>query len=175
MLRTDNILESVKKDISTFCSKNKIIHQISCSHTFQQNRVVERKHRHILNVARTIIIHMSVLKYLWSNVVLSDYHLINMIPSSILNKRSPVSYLFPNKTRFSMTPRVFGCTSFVQSLSPGLNKLSPRSIKCVFVEYCRTKKDICVIISPSGSIWYLLMLRFLNRFLISPTGSHHYI
>ena len=39
-----------------------------------------------------------------------------------------------------MTPRVFGCTCFVQDLSLGLDKLSSRSIKCVFVGYSRTQK-----------------------------------
>jgi len=52
-------LEYVKKD-----EKNEIIHQTFCSHTSQQNGVIERKHRHILDVARIIMIHMSVLKYL---------------------------------------------------------------------------------------------------------------
>ena len=39
-----------------------------------------------------------------------------------------------------MTPLVFDCTCFVQDLSPGLDKLSPRFIKCVFVGYYRTQK-----------------------------------
>jgi len=39
-----------------------------------------------------------------------------------------------------MTLRVFYCTCFVQDLSPGLDKLSPRSIKCVFVGYSRIQK-----------------------------------
>ena len=33
VLRTDNALEYVKKDVSVFCSKNGIIYQTSCSHT----------------------------------------------------------------------------------------------------------------------------------------------
>ena len=50
LLRTDNALEYVKKDVSIFCYKNEIIHQASCSHASQQNGVVEHKHRHILDV-----------------------------------------------------------------------------------------------------------------------------
>jgi len=40
-----------------------------------------------------------------------------------------------------MAPHVFGCTCFVQDLSPDLDKLSPQSIKCAFVGYFRTQKD----------------------------------
>ena len=72
--------------------------------------------------------------------MLSACYLIIKMPSSVPNKRSPFSCLYANKTPFSMTPRVFGCTCFVLDLSPGLDKLSPRSIKCVFIEYSRTQK-----------------------------------
>jgi len=72
--------------------------------------------------------------------VLSACYLSNKIHYYVFNKRSPFSYLYANKTPFSMTPHVFGCTYFVQDLSSGLDKLSPRFIKCVFVEYFRTQK-----------------------------------
>jgi len=64
VLRTDNALEYIKNDVSLFCSKNGSIHQTSCSHTSQHNGVVERKrkHKHILDVARTMIIHMHVVR-----------------------------------------------------------------------------------------------------------------
>jgi len=63
VLHTDNALEHVKKDVFIVCSKMGF-HQTSCSHTSQQNGVSERKHRQILDIARTIMIHMSVPKYL---------------------------------------------------------------------------------------------------------------
>ena len=110
-----------------------MISQTSCSHTSQQNGVAERKYRHILDVARTLMIHMSV--------VLSACYLINRMLFSFLNKRSLFSCLYANKNPFSVTPCVFGCTCFVQDLSLGLDKLSPRSLKCVFVGYSRTQKE----------------------------------
>ena len=93
-----------------FVLKNEIIHQTSCSHTSKQNEVAERKQRHILDVAITLMIHMSVPKYLWFDDVLSACYLISRISSSILNKRSLFSYLYANKNPFSMTPRVFEFT-----------------------------------------------------------------
>ena len=39
-----------------------------------------------------------------------------------------------------MTLFVFGCTCFIQDLSPRLDKLSPRSIKCIFVVFSRIQK-----------------------------------
>jgi len=78
---------------------------------------------------------MNVPKYLWSDTVLSAYHLVNRTPSSVPNDQVPFSCLYPNKSLFFMAPRVFSCTCFVQDSSPGLDKLSLQSIKCVFVGY----------------------------------------
>jgi len=69
VLRTDNALEHVRNDVSLFCAKNEIIHKTSCTHTSQQNGVLEHKHRHILDVARTMMIHVNVPKYMLSIVV----------------------------------------------------------------------------------------------------------
>jgi len=41
-----------------------------------------------------MMIHMSVPKYLWSDVVLSAYHLLNRMPSSILDKKNSHSLVF---------------------------------------------------------------------------------
>jgi len=76
---------------------------------------------HILDVARTMMIHMHVLKYLWADVVLSACHLINRIPSSFLHCKNPFSCLYPNKSVYSVALCVFGCTCFVQDLSSVLN------------------------------------------------------
>ena len=130
----------MKNDVSLFCSKNEII-QTSCSHMSQQNGVVECKHRHILNVARIMMIHMHVPKYLWANAVLSACHLINRMPSLVLHSKIPFSCLYLDKSIFLVPLRVFGCTCFIQDSSAGLDKLSPRSIKCVFVGYSRTQKE----------------------------------
>ena len=64
VFQTDNVFEYVKNDVSFFCTKNENIHQTFCSHTFQQNGYAERKHMYIQDIARTIMFHMHVLKYL---------------------------------------------------------------------------------------------------------------
>ena len=45
--------------------KTKIIHQSTCWDTHKQNEIVERKNRHLLEVAHAIMFSMHVPKYLW--------------------------------------------------------------------------------------------------------------
>ena len=55
---------------------------------------------HILDV-RTMMIHMHVSKFLWSDVALSACYLINRMPLSVLNSTF-FSCLYSNKNVLSM-------------------------------------------------------------------------
>ena len=55
IFRSDNGTEFVNDKFNEFCITNGIIHQTSCAYTPQQNGIVERKHRHLLNVARSLL------------------------------------------------------------------------------------------------------------------------
>ena len=61
------------------------------------------------------------------------------MPSSVVHT-SPYSLLYPTTSPFPLPPRIFGCVAFVHVLDPGLDKLSPRARKCVFLGYSRTQK-----------------------------------
>lgn len=84
VLCTDNSLEFVQKEVTDFCMSCSILYQITCPHTSQQNEIVERKHRFLLDIVRTLIVTMNVLKYLWIDAIFCACYLINRMPSSVL-------------------------------------------------------------------------------------------
>ena len=112
-----------------------IFHQSSCAYTPQQNGVVERKNRHLVETARTHLLHHKVPQRFWGDVILAACYLINRMPSSILHDQIPHSILFPNHPLFCLPPRVFGCVCFVHILTPGQDNLSAKATKCVFLGY----------------------------------------
>lgn len=128
----------------SFCTDCGIIHQTSCPRSSQQNGVVEQKHCHLLDVAHTLLFHdMQVPKHFWGDVVLTACHLINHMPSNILNHKSLFSLLYPTSSPFPLTPHVFGCVAFVHVLDPGQDKLSPQAHECIFLGYSLAQKGYC--------------------------------
>lgn len=86
------------------------------------------------------MIHMHVPNYLWFDVILCTCDFINRMSFFLLHDRTPFSRLYPDTIIFFLLPRVFGYTCFVQDLTLSLDKLFPRTIKCVFVGYFKIQK-----------------------------------
>ena len=70
VLPSDNVKEYFSALFISFMSQHEILHQSSCAHTPQQNGVVERKNRHLIETARTLLLHYHVPFRIWRDVVL---------------------------------------------------------------------------------------------------------
>ncbi|RVW51869.1 Retrovirus-related Pol polyprotein from transposon RE1 [Vitis vinifera] len=136
----DNAREYFSAQFTSFMSHHGILHQSSCAHTPQQNGVAERKNRHLVETARTLLLHNHVPFRFWGDAVLTACYLINRMPSSVLHDQLPHSLLFPDQPLYFLPPRVFGCTCFVHILTPGQDKLSAKAMKCLFLGYSRLQK-----------------------------------
>ncbi|KAK1412979.1 hypothetical protein QVD17_34637 [Tagetes erecta] len=136
--RTDNGTEFVNKQLEHFFEQNGVIHQTSCAYTPQQNGIVERKHRHLLNTARSLMFQANLPLNMWNECVLTATYLINRLPSSVLDGKSPYELLFKSKPLLFHL-RSFGCLCFCTNLNPQ-NKFDSRSFKCIFIGYSAEKR-----------------------------------
>lgn len=107
--------------------------------TPQQNGRVERKHRHLLNVARSLMFQAKMPIKFWGEAVLTAAHVINLTPTRILKGKCPHEVLFGSTPSYSKL-RVFGSLCFAHKQLRDKNKFVPRSRKCVFVGYPFGKK-----------------------------------
>ena len=104
-----------------------------------KTRVAKRKNRHLLDVVGALMSTMSVLNYLWGDAVFTASHIINRMPSKVLNFKAPlfvILQIYPSFHCPSSIPlKTFGCTIFVHDHQKYHSKLDPNSIKCVFIGY----------------------------------------
>ncbi|PKU75288.1 Retrovirus-related Pol polyprotein from transposon TNT 1-94 [Dendrobium catenatum] len=144
ILRTDNGGEFINDKFKIFCTQTGIIHQSSCPHSPSQNGVAERKHRHLIETTRTLLLEASLPHFLWVDTMLTATFLINRLPSPNTQNKSPYELLYHTQPDYKNL-RVFGCLCYpwLKPYSP--TKLSQLSTPCIFIGYpCNQKGYRCL-------------------------------
>ncbi|GFZ18408.1 hypothetical protein Acr_27g0001470 [Actinidia rufa] len=129
---------------------------------WQGNGVVERKNRYIMSVVRCLLRGMRVPKYFWHMAVLTATYLINRTPSRVLQGKAPLHVLQPASTLFSIIPRVFGCTCFVQNWSPTRTKLDDKAVRCIFLGCSSMSKGYRCYDPATRHMYHSLDVTFLE-------------
>ena len=131
IFRSDNGGEFLS--LQSFFKDNGVLFQYSCVYTPQQNGVVERKHRHILQVARALKIQAQLPNQFWGECALTAVHIINCLPSPILSFKTPFERLYSKPPSYSHL-RVFGCLACATNVHVS-HKFDHRAITCIFIGY----------------------------------------
>ena len=116
-----------------FFKENGVIFQHSCVYTPQQNGVVERKHRHILQVARALKFHAHLPTQFWGECALTGVHIINRLPTPVLSFKTPFERLYSKPPLFNHL-RVFGCLAYATNVHT-THKFDSRAMACIFIGY----------------------------------------
>ena len=153
ILRSDNAKEYFSMPFSSFMSSHGILHQSSCAYTPQYNGVAERKNRHLVETACTLLLHHKVPQRFWGDAILAACYLINCMTSSVLHNQIPHSVLLPNQPLFCLSPRVFGCVCFAHIFTPGQDKLSAKATKCLLGLFSASKGYRCYF--PDINLYFI--------------------
>ncbi|XP_071687657.1 uncharacterized protein [Rutidosis leptorrhynchoides] len=158
IIRSDNGTEFLNNKMADFLKTKGIIHQTTCAYTPQQNGVVERKHRHLLNVARALMFQGGLPLNMWSECVLTACYLINRTPTAVLNGKSPYELIFKTEPNLSYI-KFFGCLCFSTVLNPS-DKFSSRSIKCILIGFSSVKKGYKLYNLDDKSVFFSRDVKF---------------
>ncbi|KAK9691437.1 hypothetical protein RND81_09G196600 [Saponaria officinalis] len=116
-----------------------IIHQTSIVDRPQQNGVVERKHKHILEISRVLRFHSGLPLSYWGDCVMTAAYLINRLPSFVIKNQTPYEVIH-NKPANYNNLKVFGCLAMAYNPDRNKDKFQPRGVPCVFLGYPANQK-----------------------------------
>lgn len=134
VLRTDQGLEEVNKELEQFLENRGIRHQKSCSYTPQQNGRIERENRTIVELARTMLNAKCLGKELWAEAVATATYVINRTGTSTVKGKTPFELWFKETPNLKEL-HTFGSEAYVLVPKQRRRKWDPKGRKGIFVGY----------------------------------------
>ncbi|CAL9021631.1 unnamed protein product [Prunus brigantina] len=138
-LRTDHGTEFENHLFSEFCDEQGISHEFSAPITPQQNGVVERKNRVLLDMSRVMLNSANLAKHFWAEAISSACYTANRVYLRPKSKATPYELWKGKKPNVSHL-RVFGSTCYIYKDREHLSKFDSRSDIGIFLGYSLTSK-----------------------------------
>ena len=139
VLRTDNGGEFTSEEFNTFCKMAGIIHQLTVPYSPQQNGVVERKNRTVMEMTRCIMFEKKLPKFLWAEGVNTSVYLLNRLATKAVNDCTPFEMWTGVKPTVKHL-RVFGSPCYVHVPSVKRGKLDEKAEQGILVGYAANSK-----------------------------------
>jgi hypothetical protein len=128
-----------------FCKDVGIKRELTTPYNPQQNGVVERKNRTILEAVKTMIHDQDLPMCLWEEETMVGLYVHNRLSHSALGLKTPEEMFTGKKPEVSHL-KIFGCPVFIHIPKEKRNKLDPLGKKGIFVGYCEVSKAFRIYI-----------------------------
>ncbi|CAL9008426.1 unnamed protein product [Prunus brigantina] len=138
-LRSDKGGEFLSSEFVQFCEDHGIQRQLTMAYTPQQNGVVERKNRIVVEMAKSMLHEKGIPYFLWVEVVHIAIYILNRCPTKALNNITPFKAYNKRKSGIAHL-KIFGSLCYVHVPTKLRHKLEPKSVKGVFVGYATYEK-----------------------------------
>ncbi|KAJ9567156.1 hypothetical protein OSB04_003122 [Centaurea solstitialis] len=133
-LRSDNGTKFRNAKLQSFLEDVGISHNFSAVRTPQQNGIVERKNRTLVEAARSMMAHSSVPQSLWAEAVSTACFIQNW--TLIIKRTGKTAYEMIKKRKPNIDFfNVFGCKCYVLNDRDDLDKFDPKSDESTFIGY----------------------------------------
>lgn len=132
-IRSDQGGEFSSNELTRFYKAEGIQVQYTAGYSPQQNGVAERRNRHLIEMARCMLLDAGMEKCYWPEALNTAAYLQNVLPSSAVDK-TPHELWYGKKPDLSIL-RVFGCKAEVHIPKEKRTKLSDKSKSLIFVGY----------------------------------------
>jgi len=159
VIRSDNGTEFRNHTLDNFCLSKGIARQYSIPRTPEQNGVVERKNRTLIEAARTMLADSGLPLYFWAEAVNTTCYVQNRV---LINKRhSKTAYeVLHNIKPLISFFKVFGCPCYILNVKESLSKFAAKVDSGYFLGYSSDRKAYRVFNAKTKIVEETLNVKF---------------
>jgi hypothetical protein len=150
-IRSDNGSEFKNLQVEEYLEEEGIKHEFFAPYTPQQNGVVERKNRTLIDMARTMLGEFKTPERFWLEAVNTACHAINRVYLHRLLKKTSYELLTGNKPNVSYF-RVFGSKCYILVKKGRNSKFAPKAVEGFLLGYDSNTKVYRVFNKSSGLV-----------------------
>ncbi|GJR73936.1 retrovirus-related pol polyprotein from transposon TNT 1-94 [Tanacetum coccineum] len=138
-VRTDRGTKFLNKTLHAFFKEEGIEHQTSTPRTPEQNGVVERQNRTLVEAARTMLSASKLPLFFWAEAIATACYTQNR--SIIIPTHEKMAYHIINDRKPSIKHlHIFGCTCYLTRDGENLDKMKEKGDPCILVGYSTQSK-----------------------------------
>lgn len=118
----------MSNEFKAYCEDNGIERHFTAPYTPQQNGVVERRNRTVVEMTRCFLKEMGLPATLWGEAVRHSVYVLNRLPTRALSNQTPYEAWTGKKPNLGHI-RVFGCLTHMKIPDVHTKKLDDRSMQ----------------------------------------------
>ncbi|GKA16256.1 retrovirus-related pol polyprotein from transposon TNT 1-94 [Tanacetum coccineum] len=142
-IQTDNGTEFKNDKLQSFYAKLGIVHKTSIARTPQQNGVVERRNRTLIEAARTMLIFSKALEFLWAEAIVIACFTQNSSIVHTRHNKTPYELIRGRKRNIQYF-HVFGSLCYPTNDRDDLGKMKPKADIGIFIGYSESSRGFCI-------------------------------
>ncbi|GKB73467.1 retrovirus-related pol polyprotein from transposon TNT 1-94 [Tanacetum coccineum] len=167
-IRIDNGTEFVNQTLREYYEKVGISHETSVARSPQQNGVVERRNRTLIEAARTMLIYAKAPLFLWAEAVATACYTQNRSIIRLRHDKTPYELLHDKLPDLSFF-YVFGALCYPTNDSENLGKLQPKAD----IGLMPNPPPSTPFVPPSRTDWDMLFQPLFDELLNPPPSVDH--
>ncbi|GKC68754.1 putative ribonuclease H-like domain-containing protein [Tanacetum coccineum] len=162
IIRCDNGTEFKNNDMNQFCGIKGIKREFSVARTPQQNRVIERKNRILIEAARTMLADSLLPTTFWAEAVNTACYVQNRVLVTKPHNKTPYELLLGRPPSISFM-RPFGCPVTILNTLDPLAKFDGKADEGFLVGYSINSKAFRVFNTRTRKVKENLHINFLEN------------
>nr|GFA52827.1 retrovirus-related Pol polyprotein from transposon TNT 1-94 [Tanacetum cinerariifolium] len=167
-IQTDNGTEFVNQTLRDYYEEVGISHETSVARSPQQNGVVERRNRTLIEAAHTMLIYAQAPLFLWAEAVTTTCFTHNRSIIRLRHGKTPYELIHgkqPNLSYFHVFGALCYPTNDGENVGPTLNDMLPGTISSGLVQKPSSSTSY---VPPSRNDWDLLFQPLFDELLNPP-------